>query len=80
MIEKPFKPSSYLYPWVKDSYFRMFIRWAYAKYLDELYIPQGTEVSKTFLAGGRTGIKIGSPNYLNYKRRKGVQEFYWTDV
>ena len=41
--DKFFKKSNYLR--VKDGYFRMFIRWAYHKYLDELYIPSNSKIT-----------------------------------
>lgn len=41
-MKLPFNQSKYLR--VTDGYWRMFIRWAYHKYLNELYIPQGTKV------------------------------------
>lgn len=55
------KKSKYLL--VEDGIIRMFIRWLYAKYLDELYIPKGTTVS---LGHGieKTGKHNGYGEYI----------------
>lgn len=54
----PFKKSKYLQ--ISDGYWRMFIRWAYHKYLNELYIPQGTKIRLGH------GIKDVSEQYNGY--------------
>jgi len=63
--------------WVKDGYWRMFVRWLYEKTLDELYIPIGTRVLRKRgdeLHGTRgviTGGRVCS-------KGKGLQE-WWFD-
>jgi hypothetical protein len=72
-----FKCSEYMH--VKDGMFRMFVRWLYAKVLDELYIPKGTEASCV----EDDGRKLPRPNMGCIKisatspSRKGNQEHYF---
>ena len=57
-----FQKSRYLR--VKDGYWRMFIRCAQRRYLDELYIPRGTHVTKAT----DYDVYIRTPNH--YKKEK----------
>lgn len=73
--------SPYLSPTTKESLFRRIIRYLYATYLDELYIPRGTRV-----AVSDKEVHLVSSMYPHkwvegycrtdgqYKKRKGVQE------
>lgn len=65
--------SPYLYPWIKEPFYRRVIRWLYVRFLDELYIPLGTEVSTTYGGGTRRGIKVFYPKRGKWR---GTQESY----
>lgn len=68
-MKLPFKKSGYMF--VKDGYFRMFIRWAYHKYLDELYVPEESSVEETDNTPFRYVLRAYSPD----RRRR--REYYF---
>jgi len=71
----PLRQSPWL--WVGDGYWRMFVRWLYARTLDELYIPSGTRAYSEVLdvpahfKKGRIVISATSP------KRRGQQDAYF---
>lgn len=59
----------------KESVWRKFVRWAYTKYLDELYIPDGTEIRETAKGPNRHHryvIRVGTSSV-----RRGNQQHYF---
>ena len=83
-IRLPLMTSRYLR--IKDGIWRMFVRWAYHKYLDELYIPEKSVVQ---IFGKRVLIKSSAhphkwvDGYCEtdgyYPKRLGVQEVSLTE-
>lgn len=78
-MKLPLKQSKYLR--VTDGIWCLFIRWAYHKYLDELYIPEGTtvtlghgfeDISSKHGGYGKT-VSLSSSSF----QRKGVQEHHF---
>lgn len=66
--------SRYLSILAKEPLYRRVIRWVYCTYLDELYIPFGSEISLTYHALGKRGIKI---RYQKSGPWRGTQEEYF---
>jgi hypothetical protein len=78
------KRSKYLT--AKDGLLRMVLRGLYAKYLDELYIPEGTtaEVRRKPMTWGKKyghidSVLLSTPT-LEYKQRRGLMESYVFDA
>lgn len=58
---------------IKDKLHRRIIRWAFYRFVDEIYLPSDSKVSTTYKGDNRRGLRIGRTKQGTI----GVQEEYF---